>query len=51
MAEARAHLDTAEQASDPAVKGDRYRQAAQRLGYATRILDALARPLLREASR
>ena len=44
QADASAHLDVAASAGDPAVQRDRYRQAAQRLGYATRILDALATP-------
>jgi hypothetical protein len=44
MSKARAHLDVAAQGDDPAVKRDRYRQAAQRLGYASRVLDTLATP-------
>jgi hypothetical protein len=44
VAEAKAHLDVAAGAADPVVQRDRFKQAAQRLGYATRILEALATP-------
>jgi len=44
MSKARAHLDVAAQGDDPAVKRDRYRQAAKLLGYTSRVLDTLATP-------
>lgn len=44
MTDASAHLDIAAQADDPAVQRDRFRQAAQLLGTATRLLGALATP-------
>lgn len=33
VAEAKAHLDVAAGAADPVVQRDRFKQAAQRLGY------------------
>lgn len=39
-----AHMDAAIASGDPAARRDHFRQAAQRAGYLTRVLDVLATP-------